>query len=119
MIKQLFNRGKDTVTQTHENISTADLKNRLEAGDELFLLDVRSAMEYQREGHIAGSRLLPLNVLRQRLGELPKEQPIVCICRSGNRSMIACEELAAAGFEQVYNLKGGMLMWRMAGYPVQ
>lgn len=120
MFKQLFNQPTKTDTLPRiENIKAPDLKKRLDAGENLFLLDVRSSMEYQYDGHIAGSRLLPLNALRSRINELPTDQPIVCICRSGNRSQFACEELAAAGFENVINLSGGMFGWQMAGYPIQ
>lgn len=120
MFKSLF--GKQSETQTLPriaNIGASELKKRLDAGEPILLLDVRSSMEYQFDGHIAGSRLLPLNVLRSRMGELPTDRPIVCICRSGNRSMFACEELAAAGFENVTNLSGGMFSWKMAGYSAQ
>jgi len=120
MFKSLLNRSPETQTlPAIENITASDLKERLDAGEPLFLLDVRSSMEYQFDGHISGSRLLPLNALRQRLHELPEDQTIVCICRSGNRSMFACEELAAAGFENVINLSGGMFSWQVSGYPVQ
>jgi len=118
MFKSLFNRGPETATK-FQNINAPQLKERLDAGEPLFLLDVRSSMEYQHDGHIAGSRLLPLNALRQRLDEIPSDQTIICVCRSGSRSMFAAEQLASAGFENVYNLSGGMFGWQMAGYPVQ
>lgn len=85
--------------------------------DDLLLLDVRSPLEYERGGHIAGSRLLPLPTLAQRSGELPRDRTIVCICRSGSRSMVACEQLRQAGFD-VVNLRGGILGWEGAGYPL-
>lgn len=120
MFKSLLNRVPETQTlPAIENITAPELKKRLDAGEPIFLLDVRSSMEYQFDGHIHGSRLLPLNALRQRLNELPADQTIVCVCRSGNRSKFACEELAAAGFENVVNLSGGMFGWQMSGYPVQ
>lgn len=118
MFKSLFNRGPAAAAQI-QNINASELKKRLDAGEPLFLLDVRSSMEYKHDGHISGSRLLPLNALRQRLDELPADQTIICVCRSGSRSMFAAEQLAAAGFENVYNLSGGMFGWQMAGYPVQ
>ena len=76
-------------------------------------------MEYQYEGHVRGARLLPLQALSRRTDELPKDKTIVCICRSGNRSYFACEQLASAGFEDVVNVNDGMIGWKMAGYPVQ
>lgn len=98
-------------------ISADRLQAKLGGGD-LFLMDVRSSLEFEREGHIKGARLLPLPALMQRLRELPRDRTIVCVCRSGNRSLVACEELAGAGFD-VVNLHGGLLAWKAAGYPLQ
>ena len=63
--------------------------------------------------------LLPLASLAQRLSELPKDKPIVCVCRSGARSQTACEYLAANGFDNVINLNGGMISWIRSGLPYQ
>lgn len=80
------------------------------------LVDVRTANEYEAE-HISGSRLLPLSVLEERCGELPREQLIVLICRAGTLSQAACELLARRGFVQVNNLHGGLSSWKRAGLP--
>lgn len=119
MFSSLFNRSNDTQTAPRiTNITVADLQRRLESDESVVMIDVRSPMEYQYEGHIAGARLLPLPHLSQRLNELPKGQPIVCVCRSGNRSLVACEILASAGFENVSNLNTGMIGWQRAGLPI-
>jgi rhodanese-related sulfurtransferase len=98
-------------------MSVQDLAERIRRHDpSLELLDVRTPREYQFDGHIEGSRLVPLPSLLQRTAELPKDKTIVCICRSGNRSYTACEMLAAQGYD-VVNLSGGMIGWRMAGLP--
>lgn len=120
MFKSMFNRAQEVQTLPKINqITAGEVTQRLDAGEPLFLLDVRSPMEYQFDGHISGSRLLPLNTLSQRLSELPGNQPIIVICRSGNRSQFACEQLAAQGFDNVSNLTGGMFAWKMAGLPTQ
>lgn len=80
------------------------------------LVDVRTPGEYEYDGHIDGARLLPLSSLMQRMDELPKDQPIVCVCRSGARSNTACEILASQGFDAI-NLSGGMIGWKRAGLP--
>ena len=98
-------------------IDPTGVKTRISSKPAPFLLDVRQPEEY-REGHIFGTRLIPLSQLSQRLDELPRDREIVCICRSGNRSGAAARQLAAAGFK-VYNLKGGMIAWSKAGYPVK
>ena len=98
-------------------ISAQELYRRRGGSESLVLIDVRTPREYEFDGHIAGSRLLPLSSLYQRLEELPKDQTIVCICRSGARSQSACEMLANAGFTHVVNLRGGMMDWKRNGLP--
>lgn len=84
------------------------------------LIDVRQPEEYVGElGHIAGSKLLSLNELPERLNELPKDETVVFICRSGGRSGRAAVYALEHGFEHVYNLKGGMLLWNQLGLPVE
>ncbi|NJN16021.1 MAG: rhodanese-like domain-containing protein [Oscillochloris sp.] len=100
-------------------IDVHELKRRIDGAEKLFLLDVRSSEEYNYDGHIAGSRLLPLPMLSMRLKELPKDTTIVCVCRSGNRSSVACEQLTRQGFNQPLNLTGGMIAWQRAGYPTR
>ncbi len=83
----------------------------------VYLLDVREPDEY-RDGHIAGAALIPLGQLPARVGELPRDRQIVCVCRSGNRSGVAARQLIAAGFNAV-NMQGGMLGWTRARLPVK
>ena len=61
--------------------------------------------------------LIPLGELEARHGELPRDHPIVCVCRSGSRSAFAAEALVAAGFDAV-NLAGGMLAWAGEGLAI-
>ncbi len=77
------------------------------------LLDVRNSNEYD-SGHIEGATNIPLAKLPKRLDNLPKDQPIVCVCRSGPRGRDAAYLLQEAGFE-VCNLVGGILRWRDEG----
>ena len=104
---------------TFTTISVGDLKTRLDAGEQLLVLDVRTPAEYTQDGHIAGSTLLPLQELPQRIDELEKDQPIACFCRSGNRSRTACAQLAQAGFTNLVNVDGGIVAWKAASYPVE
>jgi sulfur dioxygenase len=78
------------------------------------ILDVREPEEYTGElGHISGSLLIPLKDLTARAGELEKHKDshIIVVCRAGVRSTTAAAILTGLGFEQVSNLKGGMLDW--------
>ncbi len=115
MFQSLFgSRGRSAV----EGLNAQELAELLKSEDELLLVDVRSPYEYEHDGHIPGSRLLPLPALLQRVEELPRNQQIVFVCRSGNRSMVACEQLARLGYGNVKNFNGGMIAWQMAGLPV-
>jgi rhodanese-related sulfurtransferase len=121
MLQSIFgSRRNTTVTQSQSKvklINSQQLFQQINNGNAPLLVDVRSPEEYEWDGHIEGSRLLPLQMLYQRMNELPKDKPIVCVCRSGSRSQVACEQLAAQGFTDVTNLVGGMLDWRRLGLP--
>ncbi len=82
-----------------------------------FILDVRQPEEWN-EYHVPGSTLIPLGELESRVKELPRDQPIVVVCRSGNRSATGRDILLRAGFLQVTSLAGGLSQWKAAGYPV-
>ena len=90
-------------------MSVQELKQRLDKGDDLFILDVREPFEYQ----IAqmGGQLIPLNQLPARIGELNPDREIVVQCKSGGRSQMAAEFLAKNGFQKVHNLTGGIIAW--------
>jgi len=84
------------------------------------VLDVREDGEYKL-GHILNSRQIPLGKLNERIGELEKyrEQPIVVVCRTANRSGAACAALGKHGFTQAYILAGGVTAWQKANLPLE
>ncbi len=90
--------------------TSVDLKKRIDAGDDVFILDVREPNEYQI-CKIPGSVLIPLGELPRRYAELPKDKDIVAHCKMGGRSAKAMEFLQTVGFKRVKNLKGGILDW--------
>jgi rhodanese-related sulfurtransferase len=98
-------------------ISPTEAQAKLSQNGRPFILDVRQPEEF-RDGHIRGAKLIPLNELAGRMNELPKNQEIICVCRSGNRSSSATRQLSGAGY-QVSNLTGGMIAWTHAGLPVK
>ncbi len=81
-----------------------------------FILDVRQPEEWN-EAHIPDSTLIPLDQLSGRISELPKDQQIVVVCRSGNRSAQGRDILLQAGFADVTSMAGGLNQWKAAGYP--
>jgi len=103
-------RGEEApVAETTSDMQVEELKRRLDAGEDLFVLDVREPHEYQIcniKGH-----LIPLGDLPKRVGELDPSRNIVAHCRSGVRSAKAVDFLRQAGFKNVRNLAGGILAW--------
>jgi glyoxylase-like metal-dependent hydrolase (beta-lactamase superfamily II)/rhodanese-related sulfurtransferase len=84
------------------------------------VIDVREPDEYSGAiGHIKGAKLVPLGSLVARLEELPKNKPLVMVCRSGARSAQATVLLKTKGIAKVANLAGGMLRWRAQRFPVE
>jgi adenylyltransferase/sulfurtransferase len=90
-------------------ITVKELKARRDAGEDVFLLDVREPYEFQ----IAqiGGKLIPQNDVPQRLTEIPRDREVVVHCRSGARSQRIAEFLKQSGYTQVVNLAGGILAW--------
>jgi rhodanese-related sulfurtransferase len=83
--------------------------------DGAFILDVREPDEWV-ESHIPGATLIPLGELASRVDEVPQDQEVVVVCRSGNRSQQGRDILLAAGFEQVTSMAGGVNQWKAAGF---
>ena len=85
----------------------------------VYVVDVREPAEFTGElGHVRDAHLVPLGELRSRLAELPRDRPVVTICRSGGRSVQAALILEGAGFAHVASMRGGMIRWRAHGLPV-
>jgi len=82
------------------------------------LLDVRQPGEWN-SGHPKAAMHIPLGEVATRMREIEQDKPVVVICASGNRSVMAATALAKAGFDSVYNFSGGMGAWRSAGLPVK
>jgi rhodanese-related sulfurtransferase len=97
---------------TIKQLSATELKNKIQQGDTLFLLDVREPHEF-KYASIANSVLIPLNQIPQRLAELDPEQEIVVICHHGMRSQQAANYLERSGFKNLANLKGGIDAWSL------
>ncbi|MBL8685703.1 MAG: hypothetical protein JNK05_41385 [Myxococcales bacterium] len=95
-----------------QEITAKELSLRLERGEPTVLVDVRQPWEFEF-GAIAGSKLIPLNELAQRVGEIeaPSGAMIVTVCHHGVRSMHAAIFLARSGLENVCSLAGGTDAW--------
>ncbi|HRP96745.1 MAG TPA: rhodanese-like domain-containing protein [Rhodocyclaceae bacterium] len=87
--------------------------------EDAVVIDLRDQGEYA-QGHIPNARHVPLGELERRTGELEKlkPRPMIFCCASGMRSASAVSKLKKAGFEKLFNLRGGMMEWEKAGQPV-
>ena len=90
-------------------MTVQELKQRRDAGEDLFVLDVREPYEYQIAN--IGGTLIPQGQVAQRLAEIDRNREIVVQCRSGGRSQRIAEFLAQQGYSNVKNLAGGILAW--------
>lgn len=97
-------------------IDVDELALRLET-DHPIVIDVREEFEWL-EAHIAGTQLLPLSELAIRSDELPTNQALLLLCRSGNRSGQATAWLRSNGYE-AYNIDGGILAWASSGRAIE
>lgn len=88
--------------------------------DDTLILDVRSENEFI-DGHINRAINLPLHLVDTRASEYEKhkDKAVLVVCRSGNRSGIACGKLRKLGFNNVTNLAGGVMAWQYANYPLK
>ena len=110
LLKQLFGNSFPT-------INAAQAQEKISGKQPPLVLDVRQPYEY-REGHIAGAKLVPLNELAGRMTKLPRNRLLIVVCQSGSRSRHAARILTGEGFE-VENLRGGMIAWQWAGFPIE
>ena len=95
-----------------KSITVADLKAKLDAGEQINLVDVREPHEYDEVN--LGGKLVPLGKIQtMQVEDLEdmKDEPVYIHCRSGKRSMMACMVLDQLGFKDTYNVEGGMLEW--------
>jgi adenylyltransferase/sulfurtransferase len=103
-------RGEEkSVSNGVPEIQVEELKRRLDAKEDLFVLDVREPHEYQICN--IGGHLIPLNDLPKRVNELDSSREIVVHCKMGGRSAKAVAFLQQAGFAKVHNLAGGITAW--------
>lgn len=91
-------------------ITTKELQQKRENQEKITILDVREPAEFAFQ-RIPGAISIPLGVLESRLHELNPEDEIAVVCRSGNRSDLACQLLAEKGFKKVKNVHSGMNEW--------
>lgn len=103
-------------------LTVASLKEKLDRGEDILVLDVRTAEEFTGEqGHIRGAANIPVEQLLKRHDELADhlERPIAIVCRTDHRSVKAARILARYGYADFHVIQGGMTLWNEAGYQTE
>jgi rhodanese-related sulfurtransferase len=103
-----------TATMTQEQL----VQHQTQHADHLFVLDVRTPQEFAA-GHVPGAVNVPHDQLASRLAEVPRDKDVVLYCRSGRRSALAADVLAANGYSRVSHLEGDMNAWVERGRPIE
>ncbi len=101
-----------------KNIDSSELSQWLEQDEPPVLIDVRTPKE-MAQASIPTGQPMPLTVLPLRMNEIPKDKQVVFYCRTGARSAQACMYMAQQGWDNVYNLHGGIINWAHHGLPIE
>lgn len=102
---------------TSVNVNATQARTLIRENPDLYILDVRTPQEFFQV-RLEGARLIPIDQLQQRVTELPRTQPILVYCAVGSRSSAVANYLSRLGFEEIYNLYGGISAWQVRKYPV-
>lgn len=98
-----------------KEIEVAELSTQLQQAAKQFrVVDVRQPTE-MAQGMIPGAEMVPMHTIPLRMNEFSKDETLVLVCRSGARSAQACMFLQQQGYDNVYNLRGGMIAWSGSG----
>jgi rhodanese-related sulfurtransferase len=100
------------------NISVEDLKQRIDSGEKITLIDVRTPQELTR-GKIDGAINIPLDFFESEIENKVKDKNtnVYLYCLSGSRSIMATQIMERKGYKNVFNVLSGLLAWRAKGYP--
>ncbi|WP_457622367.1 rhodanese-like domain-containing protein [Persephonella sp.] len=101
-----------------ENVSAEKFRELMKRKD-VIILDVRTPQEYEKDGHIKGANLLPVQLFQYIYLAGLRDKDVLVYCRSGKRSVEASKMLEQMGLKKVYNLKGGIKEWKSKGFPVE
>ncbi len=98
-----------------QEINCIELKNMMDSEEDFQLIDVRE--EYEVDIASIGGQLIPMGEVLEHLDKIAKDKKVIVYCRSGSRSGIIVQALSQNGFNNVYNLKGGIAAWSMEVDP--
>ena len=100
-----------------QEIEVTELQKLKDNNDTIRIIDVRQSAELNA-GIIPGAEGLPMHIIPLRMSELDRKEKLIMVCRSGARSAQACMFLQQQGYDNVFNLRGGMIAWSGSGLDV-
>lgn len=95
-----------------KELTPKDLKARLDAGEDIAVIDVREDWEFNL-GALPGAGHIVMNDIPDSLDQLPKDKPVVFVCHTGRRSMAVTDWVEGQGYDNVINLTGGVMRWML------
>lgn len=119
LLLAFFSCQTNTAQEKGGTIEATDFKNKIEAGGDIQIIDVRTPEEFAG-GHLEGAILMNFNSsdFQKAIGTLDKNKPTYIYCLSGGRSGSAYNTMLDKGFKEVYNMKGGILSWKKNNFPL-
>jgi len=96
------------------NLSARELKQWQAENKDFLLIDIRE--DWEREAFSIGGTHIPLGELISRMNELPKDKDVVLYCEKGIRSTLAIQRLETSGFQNLFNLSGGVKSWKLLSH---
>ena len=100
-----------------KEIEATELAQWLEKEDHVQVVDIRQPQEVA-SGVVPGAEVMPMHTIPLRIQDIKQDKPVVLVCRSGARSAQACMFLAQNGYDNVYNLRGGIMGWAGSGQQI-
>jgi len=100
-----------------KEIEVAELAQLKEKGETIRVIDIRQPVELN-SGIIPGAEALPMHIIPLRINEFKQDEKLVLVCRSGARSAQACMFMQQQGYDNVFNLRGGMIAWVGSGLEI-
>lgn len=100
-----------------KELEAPQLADMLQQESDIQIVDIRQPAEVAA-GTVPGAEMMPMHTIPLRIEEIKQDKPVVLVCRSGARSAQACMFLAQQGFENIYNLRGGIMGWAGSGLQV-
>jgi len=117
-VEQTTKKPQQKIKPIFRTITSLEAQQMLMDRSDLVFIDVRTPQE-RAQTRIAGSQLVAVgDVMRGKL-DVPKDKPVLLVCAVGGRSWVAGKALAAMGYDEVYNMEGGIEAWYRAGLPVE